>query len=126
MSAFIFLEDSLRTPETPKSRNPIKYPENCRKLNHFSKRNERGETQLHLAAIRGDLKGVKRLLWLGASANCVDFAGKPPKRNPYFFVCCLSEKVVCRRASTFFYNYKVGLLSMRPVTMVGLESLRSY
>lgn len=39
------------------------------------KRNERGETPLHLAAIRGDAKTTKRLIKAGADVNVADFAG---------------------------------------------------
>jgi ankyrin repeat protein len=38
-------------------------------------RNERGETALHVAAIKGDQEGVKKLLEQGMSANVLDFAG---------------------------------------------------
>ena len=41
-----------------------------------NKRNERGETPLHLAAIRGDGKQTKRLLKAGADVNIKDFAGE--------------------------------------------------
>ncbi|KAF4521355.1 hypothetical protein B566_EDAN006944 [Ephemera danica] len=41
-----------------------------------SSRNERGETPLHLAAIRGDVALTRRLLSRGADPNCVDFAGE--------------------------------------------------
>ncbi|CAL8279153.1 unnamed protein product [Lota lota] len=43
-----------------------------------NKRNERGETTLHLAAIRGDAKQVKELISLGADVNVKDFAGWTP------------------------------------------------
>ncbi|XP_059914626.1 ankyrin repeat domain-containing protein 12 isoform X1 [Gadus macrocephalus] len=43
-----------------------------------NKRNERGETTLHLAAIRGDSKLVKELISLGADVNVKDFAGWTP------------------------------------------------
>lgn len=39
-------------------------------------RNERGETALHVAAIKGDHEGVKKLLDQGMSPNVADFAGK--------------------------------------------------
>jgi len=39
-------------------------------------RNERGETQLHLAAIRGDIAQTKRLLARGSDPNMADFAGE--------------------------------------------------
>lgn len=39
-------------------------------------RNERGETALHVAAIKGDQDVVKKLLDQGMDANVTDFAGK--------------------------------------------------
>lgn len=39
-------------------------------------RNERGETAMHVAAIKGDQEGIKKLLEQGMSPNVPDFAGK--------------------------------------------------
>lgn len=39
-------------------------------------RNERGETAMHVAAIKGDHDGVKKLLEQGMGPNVADFAGK--------------------------------------------------
>lgn len=44
-------------------------------------RNERGETALHVAAIKGDLDGVKKLLDQGMSPNVADFAGKKRRKQ---------------------------------------------
>lgn len=41
-----------------------------------NKRNERGETRLHRAAIRGDARRIKELISEGADVNVKDFAGK--------------------------------------------------
>lgn len=38
-------------------------------------RNERGETAMHVAAIKGDQDGIKKLLDQGMSPNVPDFAG---------------------------------------------------
>lgn len=38
-------------------------------------RNERGETAMHVAAIKGDQDGVKKLLDQGMGPNTSDFAG---------------------------------------------------
>lgn len=38
-------------------------------------RNERGETAMHVAAIKGDQDGIKKLLEQGTSPNVADFAG---------------------------------------------------
>uniref|UniRef100_A0A8C2TWM3 Ankyrin repeat domain-containing protein 11 n=1 Tax=Coturnix japonica TaxID=93934 RepID=A0A8C2TWM3_COTJA len=40
-----------------------------------NKRNERGETRLHRAAIRGDARRIKELIIEGADVNVKDFAG---------------------------------------------------
>lgn len=39
-------------------------------------RNERGETAMHVAAIKGDQEGCKKLLDQGTDPNVADFAGK--------------------------------------------------
>lgn len=41
-----------------------------------NKRNERGETRLHRAAIRGDARRIKELISEGADVNVKDFAGR--------------------------------------------------
>jgi len=43
-----------------------------------NKRNERGETRLHRAAIRGDARRIKELIIEGADVNVKDFAGNQP------------------------------------------------
>ena len=43
--------------------------------NKLNKRNDRGETPLHRATIRGDKEKVVELLQQGADVNCKDFAG---------------------------------------------------
>lgn len=51
-------------------------------------RNERGETAMHVAAIKGDQDGIKKLLEQGMSPNVADFAGKklyiPNDSHTYF------------------------------------------
>uniref|UniRef100_A0A8C6YMG1 Ankyrin repeat domain-containing protein 12 n=1 Tax=Nothoprocta perdicaria TaxID=30464 RepID=A0A8C6YMG1_NOTPE len=49
-----------------------------RQKDKVNKRNERGETPLHMAAIRGDVKQVKELISMGANVNVKDFAGWTP------------------------------------------------
>ncbi|XP_019401598.1 PREDICTED: ankyrin repeat domain-containing protein 12 [Crocodylus porosus] len=68
------LNHSLQTTPTQK-----KTPSSSsRQKDKVNKRNERGETPLHMAAIRGDVKQVKELISLGANVNVKDFAGWTP------------------------------------------------
>ncbi|XP_008054203.1 ankyrin repeat domain-containing protein 12, partial [Carlito syrichta] len=69
------------TPNHPSQTTPAqkKTPSSSsRQKDKVNKRNERGETPLHMAAIRGDVKQVKELIGLGANVNVKDFAGWTP------------------------------------------------
>nr|XP_043892549.1 ankyrin repeat domain-containing protein 12 isoform X1 [Solea senegalensis] len=70
------------TPSHPSQTTPVqkKVPNSAssRQKDKINKRNERGETPLHMAAIRGDAKQVKELISLGADVNVKDFAGWTP------------------------------------------------
>lgn len=69
------------TPNHPSQTPPAqkKTPSSSsRQKDKVNKRNERGETPLHMAAIRGDVKQVKELISLGANVNVKDFAGWTP------------------------------------------------
>ncbi|XP_061694570.1 ankyrin repeat domain-containing protein 12 isoform X2 [Syngnathoides biaculeatus] len=70
------------TPNHPSQTTPVpkKVPSSTssRQKDKVNKRNERGETPLHMAAIRGDAKQVKELISLGADVNVKDFAGWTP------------------------------------------------
>uniref|UniRef100_A0A3B5QVP8 Uncharacterized protein n=1 Tax=Xiphophorus maculatus TaxID=8083 RepID=A0A3B5QVP8_XIPMA len=70
------------TPSHPSQTTPVqkKVPSGAssRQKDKVNKRNERGETPLHMAAIRGDAKQVKELISLGADVNVKDFAGWTP------------------------------------------------
>ncbi|KAM9323607.1 ankyrin repeat domain-containing protein 12 isoform 2-T3 [Pholidichthys leucotaenia] len=70
------------TPSHPSPTTPVqkKTPSSAssRQKDKVNKRNERGETPLHMAAIRGDAKQVKELISLGADVNVKDFAGWTP------------------------------------------------
>ncbi|XP_045061866.1 ankyrin repeat domain-containing protein 12 isoform X2 [Coregonus clupeaformis] len=70
------------TPSHPSQAPPVqkKPPSSSasRARDKVNKRNERGETPLHMAAIRGDAKHVKELISLGADVNVKDFAGWTP------------------------------------------------
>ncbi|XP_053738650.1 ankyrin repeat domain-containing protein 12 isoform X1 [Synchiropus splendidus] len=70
------------TPSHPSQTTPVqkRVPSSAssRQKDKVNKRNERGETPLHMAAIRGDAKQVKELISLGADVNVKDFAGWTP------------------------------------------------
>lgn len=67
------------TPSHPSQTTPVQKKvsssTSSRQKDKINKRNERGETPLHMAAIRGDAKQVKELISLGADVNVKDFAG---------------------------------------------------
>ncbi|XP_007258487.3 ankyrin repeat domain-containing protein 12 isoform X1 [Astyanax mexicanus] len=64
--------------QTPPVQKKIPSSSTSRQKDKVNKRNERGETPLHMAAIRGDVKQVKELIELGADVNVKDFAGWTP------------------------------------------------
>lgn len=71
---FSFVLDSSSKPTSPQPLVPsVKKTPGDKKVH---KRNERGETPLHLAAIKGDVKQTKKLIKAGADVNVADFAGK--------------------------------------------------
>lgn len=81
-----------------------------------NKRNERGETRLHRAAIRGDARRIKELIIEGADVNVKDFAGTQ-HRNPNFVPTWLHvppPRLTPTRKSTLFLtttksNIKISL-----------------
>lgn len=60
--------DSDRMPALPSSAHK-------RSTAKVEKRNERGETALHIASKRGDIAEVKKLINAGANVNVTDYAG---------------------------------------------------
>lgn len=69
------------TPNHPSQATPgqKKTPSSSsRQKDKVNKRNERGETPLHMAAIRGETKQVKELISQGADVNVKDFADWTP------------------------------------------------
>lgn len=67
----LFSEPAVKPPASPPLQ-PIKKPIMDKKV---FKRNARGEMPIHLAAINGDLKTMKKLIKAGADVNVADFAG---------------------------------------------------
>ncbi|XP_073704860.1 ankyrin repeat domain-containing protein 12 [Garra rufa] len=64
--------------QSPAVQKKIPSSSSSRQKDKVNKRNERGETPLHMAAIRGDVKQVKELIGLGADVSVKDFAGWTP------------------------------------------------
>lgn len=86
------------TPNHPSQATPTqkKTPttSSTRQKDKVNKRNERGETSLHMAAIRGDLSQVKELIRLGANVNVKDFAGWTPLHEACNMGCYEVAKVL--------------------------------
>lgn len=73
LDATVLISDSSPKPSSPPpSVTSTKRTQADKKVN---KRNERGETPLHTAAKRGDVKQAKKLIKAGASVNIADYAG---------------------------------------------------
>ncbi|XP_032374134.1 ankyrin repeat domain-containing protein 11 isoform X2 [Etheostoma spectabile] len=75
-------EESVNSPDTtPKHQSQSSIgqkgtPNSASKTkDKVNKRNERGETRLHRAAIRGEVRRIKELICEGADVNVKDFAG---------------------------------------------------
>lgn len=62
-------------PASPPQPAVRRTPGGSGKKDKIHKRNERGETMLHLCTIRGDLDAMKELVRQGADVNVQDFAG---------------------------------------------------
>uniref|UniRef100_A0A915K855 Uncharacterized protein n=1 Tax=Romanomermis culicivorax TaxID=13658 RepID=A0A915K855_ROMCU len=71
---------SLFSPSSPSTQQTVTPPHKVRgKMAKIFRRNDRGETFLHLAAKRGDKKQCEELIKEGADVNAVDYAGSGPK-----------------------------------------------
>ncbi|RXM34697.1 Ankyrin repeat domain-containing protein 12 [Acipenser ruthenus] len=106
------------TPNHPSQTTPVqkKIPStSSRQKDKVNKRNERGETPLHMAAIRGDTKQVKELISLGADVNVKDFAGRKTNYAYNYIV-----KLLLRHGGNAFQANNRG---ERPVDVADTEEL---
>ena len=72
------LRVSLSTDLSPRPTSPLTSSASKQRTpleRKMHKKNEKGETLLHIAAIRGDAKQCKRLIKAGADVNVADNAG---------------------------------------------------
>ncbi|XP_041454893.1 ankyrin repeat domain-containing protein 12-like isoform X1 [Lytechinus variegatus] len=68
----------VQTPQSKTAHNPATPNSSGGVKNKVNKRNERGETALHMAAIKGDAQMAHNLIKQGAEVNVQDFAGWTP------------------------------------------------
>ena len=61
---------------TPTRKNQLENESPSSAQRSVNRRNERGETPLHVAAIRGDVLKVRDLISQGANVETTDYAGK--------------------------------------------------
>ncbi|XP_052816247.1 ankyrin repeat domain-containing protein 12-like isoform X2 [Mya arenaria] len=71
-------ESAQDLPVKPSSPTPIQQVKKSSLDKKVFKRNARGEMPIHLAAINGDIKLIKKLIKAGADVNVADFAGWTP------------------------------------------------
>ncbi|XP_064610916.1 ankyrin repeat domain-containing protein 12-like isoform X2 [Liolophura sinensis] len=79
LAMIIRMTDDNSQDSSPKHSSPAQPPNTPGKRTpgdkKVHKRNERGETQLHIFAKKGDVKQTKKLIKAGADVNVRDFAG---------------------------------------------------
>ncbi|XP_025114689.1 LOW QUALITY PROTEIN: ankyrin repeat domain-containing protein 11-like [Pomacea canaliculata] len=74
-------DESVQGDSSPKPSSPPPSVTSTKRTpadKKVNKRNDRGETPLHIAAKRGDVKQTKKLIKAGASINVKDYAGWTP------------------------------------------------
>lgn len=71
----LLLQMTSEDNATPTRKRKNDYESPCSVQKSVNRRNERGETQLHVAAIRGDVQKVRSLISQGANVNTEDYAG---------------------------------------------------
>jgi len=74
----LFRQMSAGQSDTPSLSATKRSTSTSGKKDKINKRNERGETPLHLATIKGDITQMQELLKQGADINIADYAGWTP------------------------------------------------
>ena len=77
-----------------KNKNENESPSSAQRS--INRRNERGETSLHVASIRGDVLKVRTLISQGADVETTDYAGK-----------LWLPIILCQELSQLFLNYRL-------------------
>lgn len=72
----LLLQMTSENSATPTRKVKTELESPCSAPKSVNRRNERGETPLHVAAIRGDVHKLKALIAQGADVNTEDYAGK--------------------------------------------------
>lgn len=71
----LLLQMTSEENATPTRKGKSNFESPCSGQRSVNRRNDRGETQLHVAAIRGDVNKIKSLISEGADVNTEDYAG---------------------------------------------------
>ncbi|KZS19438.1 ankyrin repeat domain-containing protein 11 [Daphnia magna] len=74
----LLLQMTSEENATPTRKGKSNFESPCSGQRSVNRRNDRGETQLHVAAIRGDVNKIKSLISEGADVNTEDYAGWTP------------------------------------------------
>ena len=113
-------EDS--TTPSRKNRNDLNTPSPAQKS--VNKRNERGETPLHVAAIKGDVNRVQTLILQGADVNTTDYAGmcfQILALHTNIFQCHVPisyflEVIIFMSEPVLYFKLQIGVLFTKPPT----------
>ena len=105
----LLMQMTAEENSTPTRRNNIENEGSSSTPRSVNRRNERGETPLHVASVKGDLIKLKSLINQGANVNTTDFAGSItlPAAGHYIFVL-------------IYFGFQGGLHFTKPLTAVTL------
>lgn len=92
IKTFLVLSDTTPKHQSQSSLGQKGTPNSASKTkDKVNKRNERGETRLHRAAIRGEARRIKELISEGADVNVKDFAGERSCHSQWVLIFCSSH-----------------------------------